>query len=471
MRGRRLAAFVLVLAGLLAVPAAASEPDPRVAEADALLGDASAYPRAVDLYRAALAAAPEEREVRRRLARVLSWSRRWDESLAEYDRLLAQPDPAPDLALERAEVLSWAGRNDEAIAGFEAALVQDPGNARAARGLARSHRWAGSAAQADRAYERALALEEDAELRGEWAALRAGFPPRAAADAELYADNDDYRRLESGLTASFFRDLDTHVTVRAAALDVRSGGSAAAPALAENDRGGEATLSVRRRLGSRLEAELEAGARVWREAGAGPLARARLQYIAGPGSVFALEIDHRDALERTDSVAALEDGVHDTQSRLTAWRAFGSAFEAFAEAGAGALSDGNLRSGAGATFTWRPFLERELRVNLAAGYLGYTKRSTLYYDPDVDVSGLLLLTHRQPLPWRLELDLEAGGGWGWARQDGGSSDGPAYQVATALAWRVGRVRVQLRASRAQSQRESDYVANRLFATLGLDFPR
>ena len=49
--------------------------------------------------------------------------------------------------------------------------------------------------------------------------------------------------------------------------------------------------------------------------------------------------------------------------------------------------------------------------------------------------------------------------------------GPAYEVAGALAWRIGIARVSLRASRAQSQRESSYVANRIFATVGLDLGR
>jgi hypothetical protein len=202
-----------------------------------------------------------------------------------------------------------------------------------------------------------------------------------------------------------------------------------------------------------------------------PLARARLAYTAGPGGVYALELDHRDGLDRTDSVAALEDGIRDTQARATAWRELGRGFEGFAEASVGSLSDGNLRSGAGASASLRPWAEHEFRATLAAGYLGYRERSALYYDPDYDLSGQLLLSHRQELPGHLRVDLEAGGGYGVTRQDGASSSGPAYQVAAALSWQLGVFRAQLRASRAQSQRESAYVANRLFATLGVDFPR
>jgi hypothetical protein len=52
-----------------------------------------------------------------------------------------------------------------------------------------------------------------------------------------------------------------------------------------------------------------------------------------------------------------------------------------------------------------------------------------------------------------------------------SGSGPAYEVAGSLAWRIGVVRLAVRASRAQSQRESSYVANRIFATVGLDLGR
>ena len=71
----------------------------------------------------------------------------------------------------------------------------------------------------------------------------------------------------------------------------------------------------------------------------------------------------------------------------------------------------------------------------------------------------------------LVLDLEARGGWGGSRDSGGASQGPAYEIASALAWRVGPLRLALRASRASSQRASAYAVNRVCATLGLDLPR
>jgi tetratricopeptide (TPR) repeat protein len=479
---RFLALWLLILA---AGPALA-EPDPRVVEADGLLGERESFARAVELYRAALAEAPGDRDVRQRLARVLAWSQRYDEALAEYDRLLqreasdAEPSHAGgaaagaaslELAVERAEVVSWAGRTDEAIAAFDAVLARDPRNARAARGLARAYRWSGRKAPADRAYSRALELEDDPEARQERAALRAGFSPQTNAEAELYADSEDFRELRTFASASFFPDLDTRLVGRAGMIDLRGPRVAAAPWLDEEDRGGEVALSARRIFTENFEAELELGARIFRHAGAFPLARGRLQVTSRWGAVLGLEVDHRDALERTGSVAALEDGLTDTTTRVSVWKGLPRRFEIFADAQVGFLSDSNLRNATGATLSWRPWTERELRVNVGGGYVGYTKSSELYYDPEWDASGFVGLSHREQLPFRLTADLEARGGWGSARQDGISGSGPAYEVAGSLAWRVGSVRVALRASRAQSQRESSYVANRFFATVGLDLGR
>jgi len=461
----------------LAVPAAA-EPDPRVTQADALLGDAASFPRAVELYRAALADAPGDRELRQRLARVLAWSQRYDESLAEYDRLLAESGPpqadaglAPEIALERAEVLSWAGRSDESIAAFEAVLALDPHSARAARGLARAYRWSGRNAPADRAYARALELEDDPEARGEWAALRAGFPPRTSVEAELFEDSEDFRQLQTRATASFFPDLDTQLVGRAGMIDVRGPRVAAAAWLAREDRGGELAFAAKRVLGERALGELELGARVFREAGAFPLARGRLQVTSGRGAVLGLEVDHRDALERTGAVAALEERLRDTTTRISLWQGLPRRFEIFADAQLGFLSDSNLRSATGATLSWQPWALRELRLLLGGGYLGYTDPSELYYDPEWDASGFVGLSHREQLPLHLTADLELRGGYGSALQDGVRGSGPAYEVAGSLAWRLGSVRLALRASRAQSQRESSYVANRIFATVGLDLGR
>jgi tetratricopeptide (TPR) repeat protein len=476
-----------VLALLLMIHAVApalalADPDARVAEADALLGSSDAFPRAIELYRAVLALAPEERAVRLRLARVLAWSQRYDEALAEYDRLLAEDGAAQresdaagvsalELSIERAEVLSWAGRNDEAIGAFEAALALEAQSARAARGLARAYRWSGRQAPADRAYAQALELEEDPDARSEWVALRAGFPPRAGVETQLYEDSEDFRELRTFATASYFPDLDTQLGGRAGMIDVRGPSVAAAPSLPREDRGGEFALSAKRSFGERVVGELELGARIFREAGAFPLARGRLELTSQWGAVLGVEVDHRDALDSTGTVAALEDGIRDTTTRVSMWKGLPRRFEIFTDAQVAFLSDSNLRSATSATLSWQPWAERELRLLVGGGYVGYTDSSDLYYDPEWDASGFVGLSHREQLPFRLTADLEARGGFGSALQDGVTGKGPAYEVAGSLAWQVGIVRVAVRASRAQSQRESSYVANRFFATVGMDLGR
>lgn len=83
------AARVSLVALLLAASTSpAAEPDPRVAEADALLGDPSGFERAAALYVPVLADHPGAAGVRLKRARVLAWDPCYAESLEEYARLL-----------------------------------------------------------------------------------------------------------------------------------------------------------------------------------------------------------------------------------------------------------------------------------------------------------------------------------------------------------------------------------------------
>jgi hypothetical protein len=209
--------------------------------------------------------------------------------------------------------------------------------------------------------------------------------------------------------------------------------------------------------------------RVWENAGAFPQARARLQYTTDSAWVLGAFVDHGDFLLRSDSVAAVEEGIHDTGTGLSVWRAFGERLEGYASLENGFLSDSNTRHAAGATLSWRPWPEQGLRLHAGLGWLGYSSDSDYYYDPSSDLEGTLALTQRFALAERLELDLRGAFGWGLSRQDGASSNGPGYQLEASLAWRVGRYRLALSGGRAQTQRASRYVAHRATASLGLDF--
>ena len=54
-------------------------------------------------------------KARLKLADALSWRKRLDESLAEYEKVLAAAPDDQQVRRRYARVLSWAGRNDDAI--------------------------------------------------------------------------------------------------------------------------------------------------------------------------------------------------------------------------------------------------------------------------------------------------------------------------------------------------------------------
>jgi len=94
--------------------------EPANAEARALLADSYAYAkqfkRAIELYREALAAAPD-RQTRRKLADTLSWDRQYDAAIRLYDELLDEEEDGR-IRLQKARVTGWARRYPEALAEY-----------------------------------------------------------------------------------------------------------------------------------------------------------------------------------------------------------------------------------------------------------------------------------------------------------------------------------------------------------------
>ena len=82
-----------------AVPAPRAEPEPRLIPADTTVPDWQA---------------------RLELARILSYLKRYDESLADYQKVLAARPADTTVRQEYARVLSWSGRSKDAVAAFEA---------------------------------------------------------------------------------------------------------------------------------------------------------------------------------------------------------------------------------------------------------------------------------------------------------------------------------------------------------------
>lgn len=106
---------------LASLPRADLPPSAAVLLADLLLGRKD-FATAAELYQQAITARPEDTTTRFKLARVLSWLKRYDESLAEYRTLI---DSAPgDVQLRRhhAQTLGWAGRVEQSIAEWRQTL-------------------------------------------------------------------------------------------------------------------------------------------------------------------------------------------------------------------------------------------------------------------------------------------------------------------------------------------------------------
>ncbi len=64
-------------------------------------------------------------EARWELARLLSFTKRYDESLIQYRKLLLEKPTLQKARLEMASVLSWAGKTEEAVATLRSVPQQD----------------------------------------------------------------------------------------------------------------------------------------------------------------------------------------------------------------------------------------------------------------------------------------------------------------------------------------------------------
>ncbi len=92
---------------------------------------------------------------------MLSWQRRFDESIAEYERLLADhPDRAADRA-GFARTLTWAGRMERSLGEFRRAMAADTADVGIAVDYARTMSWIGDLPGAAMEYRRILVGHPD----------------------------------------------------------------------------------------------------------------------------------------------------------------------------------------------------------------------------------------------------------------------------------------------------------------------
>ncbi|HET9252873.1 MAG TPA: tetratricopeptide repeat protein [Candidatus Eisenbacteria bacterium] len=176
----RLALLVLIVAlPLLATPAhgqAAPSPFDRARE---LIAEEKRI-EAIPLLEAELRERPDNEEARMLLARVLSWERQYDRSLAEY-RILLEKRGDPRTRAAYARVLAWSGRHDDAIREYRTAIAADSSNLETRVGYARALSWSGDLAGASAEYERIL--ERDPSMGEAWLGLASVSRWRGAATA------------------------------------------------------------------------------------------------------------------------------------------------------------------------------------------------------------------------------------------------------------------------------------------------
>jgi tetratricopeptide (TPR) repeat protein len=454
----------LAAALALALCAAAAPADPRVERANALLAHEDTYPEAIALYREALAEDPGLRDARLQLARVLSWSKRLDESVSEYDALLARWPDDLEARLGRAEVLSWAGRNAEAAAAFAAVLERDPGSARARRGLARVQRWSGDLARADRSYREALDLEDDAAARREWEQMRAGLHSRVDASGHFFADNDGFDRYDLEARAQrpfgFATELGARLirtSVNGRNLDGSDG----------DDDGYSLEVLGERKLGPRWRIGGGAGMQTWVESSDLFLGHLELGFSPDASTSLGLGVEHGSALELAGSLQPVRAGIQQTGFSASLWRDLGRGFDLWSRGQLHLLSDDNLRESAELALGVLPLRPHRLRLTLSGSFLRYERRAgqtpggaDLYYDPDLDLSARLGLGYQVELGSRLALGAAASGGVGYTRtldQGDASSDvGAIGGVEADASWSLGPWRLAAQGAYSGTLRASRY---------------
>lgn len=125
-----------------------------------LLGE---YDAAIGLYDQILLMQKQPPEIMVRKAEVLSWAKRFDESLALFTRALNSPRMEDTLKvyalIRRGQVRTWVKKFDEAAADFDAALALDRGNVDVRFQQAQLFEWQGKYDEAEAVYQEILALQ------------------------------------------------------------------------------------------------------------------------------------------------------------------------------------------------------------------------------------------------------------------------------------------------------------------------
>ena len=158
-------------------------------------------------YRLYLTKYPDDYQARLKLARVLSWEKKYDESVALYRQCLARRPDDVVARTELANVLAWHQRFAPALAELDIVKAKNPALTDAYLSAGDINRWQGSFPEARRNYRKALELQPDSsraqEGLREVARLWRTAPTAYFTDGGVWDSDDDFRWLSQDLGAKF----------------------------------------------------------------------------------------------------------------------------------------------------------------------------------------------------------------------------------------------------------------------------
>jgi tetratricopeptide (TPR) repeat protein len=476
--------------------------DPRVIEANSLLGEESQRDHVIRLYGEVLAEDPDNDIARMWIARVLSWDGQYDASLAHYERFLRRSEPPDWAAPERAAVLSWAGRYEEAEAAYLAILERDPRHAEAARGLARVYQWSGRNRDAARAYERALEIEEDAGARRDLESLYASRASQGRSSSEFFTDSDDFVLSSTTVRASSDLDLATRILARTTYtyLEAQRDSDSRFDPFADEDsstQGVDALVGLERQLGRGLVARVLAGGRRWEGAPSTALVQAELEWTVGEGLATGLALDYGDFLSRSHSIDSVLEGVDAVTVRAWTWAALAPRLAVYGYAEGSFIgndsqsrselvdpdeaafpgetrevlsgSGRNERVAWGASLDVTPFPDLDVTLSFGADFSHYRDDSAVFYDPHLTSDGSVTLSGRHQFTEWFAFEGQAGGGYGYAKQDGLEGDGFTYRLAGGPTFTFGGLSIAARGARTANQRATSYETWGASVDVGMSF--
>ena len=349
-------------------------------------------------------------------ARLLSWAGRLNESIADYDVLLALDPNQREARLGRARVLVWAGRYAAADSAYASILAADSNDVDALLGLARLRHDQGRQRSAAEQVSRVLSLDpESRDAATLERQIRAAQRPRVDLGSSMNQDSDRNVNWSRTLSASF--------AIADGVRGLLTGGSLAAsdPTREATRNLGEVGIDAAR---GAAELTLATGGR-WLDPAGGPT-----HYLSTYRSSLAVRAFSRLSAGVGFAHAPLDESalligsgivMDDLEGNLDA--ALGHGLTASAGAGATKLSDGNRRA-SGLLALMHPLGQRG-SVGLLGRVMTYEQRGVGYFSPDrfalAEARTSLVRSHRA---WTGRLDAGLG-----AQQIG-------MGAASQLAWRA-----------------------------------